>query len=40
VLRGAASVGERARGLQNGSLHRYLGYSFAALLVVLVVVAL
>jgi hypothetical protein len=32
-------LGEVARGLQNGSIHRYLGYSFAALVVVLVVVA-
>ena len=32
-------LGEAARGLQNGSIHRYLGYSFAALVVVLVVVA-
>ncbi len=33
-------VGEAARRLQNGSVHRYLGYSFAALLVVLVAVTL
>jgi hypothetical protein len=32
-------LGEAARALQNGSIHRYLGYSFAALVVVLVVVA-
>lgn len=31
-------VGERARGVQNGSIHRYLGFSFAALTIVLVVV--
>ena len=29
--------GERARGLQNGSIHRYLGYILAALVVVLLV---
>jgi formate hydrogenlyase subunit 3/multisubunit Na+/H+ antiporter MnhD subunit len=29
--------GERARALQNGSVHRYLAYGFGALLVVLVV---
>jgi hypothetical protein len=29
--------GEHARALQNGSVHRYLGYGFGALLVVLVV---
>ncbi len=28
-------VGQRARGLQNGSIHRYLAYSFMALIVVL-----
>lgn len=32
--------GKLARRLQNGSIHRYLGYSFAALLIVLVVVAI
>jgi nicotinate-nucleotide pyrophosphorylase len=32
-------VGVAARGLQNGSIHRYLGYSFLALVVVLVAVA-
>jgi hypothetical protein len=31
--------GEEARRAQNGSLHRYLGYGFAALVVVLVVLA-
>ena len=31
--------GEAARKAQNGSLHRYLGYGFAALVVVLVVLA-
>jgi len=29
--------GERARWVQNGSVHRYLGYGFVALLVVLVI---
>lgn len=38
VIRAAARVGVAARQLQNGSVHRYLGYSFAALLAVLVVV--
>ena len=33
-------VGLAARRLQNGSIHRYLGYSFVALLAVLVVVSL
>ena len=33
-------VGVLARHLQNGSIHRYLGYSFVALLAVLVVVSL
>lgn len=33
-------IGAAARGLQNGSIHRYLGYSFLALVVVLVAVAL
>jgi formate hydrogenlyase subunit 3/multisubunit Na+/H+ antiporter MnhD subunit len=32
-------LGEAGRALQNGSIHRYLGYSFAALVIVLVVVA-
>jgi formate hydrogenlyase subunit 3/multisubunit Na+/H+ antiporter MnhD subunit len=36
----ADKVGLAARGLQNGSIHRYLGYSFVALVAVLVVVAL
>lgn len=39
VVRAAVRVGEAARGLQNGSLHRYLGLAFGALLVVLVAVA-
>jgi hypothetical protein len=33
-------VGDKARKIQNGSIHRYLGFSFAALLVVLLVVTL
>jgi len=33
-------VGLVARRLQNGSIHRYLGYSFVALLAVLIVVSL
>jgi formate hydrogenlyase subunit 3/multisubunit Na+/H+ antiporter MnhD subunit len=33
-----ARVGERARYVQNGSIHRYLGFSFAALTIVLLVV--
>ena len=40
VLRACDRVGVVARGLQNGSIHRYLGYSFFALVAVLVVVAL
>jgi formate hydrogenlyase subunit 3/multisubunit Na+/H+ antiporter MnhD subunit len=39
LVRAAERCGEAARGLQNGSLHRYLGLAFGALLVVLVVVA-
>lgn len=34
-LRVVGWLGDRARGLQNGSIHRYLGYSFTALVVVL-----
>jgi len=30
--------GDLARRLQNGSIHRYLGFSFAALLLVLILV--
>ena len=29
-------LGDRARSVQNGSIHRYVGFSFAALLIVLV----
>lgn len=39
LLRAGARLGERARGLQNGSVHRYLAYAFAALVVVLAVAA-
>ena len=39
-LRFVDRVGLLARRLQNGSIHRYLGYSFVALLAVLVVVSL
>lgn len=31
-------LGDAARSVQNGSIHRYLGFSFAALVVVLIVV--
>jgi hydrogenase-4 component B len=40
VLNAAERFGRLARHAQNGSIHRYLAYSFAALLIVLVVVAL
>ncbi len=40
LLRVSERLGEAARGLQNGSIHRYLGYSFVALVAVLVVLAL
>ena len=33
-------IGLAARRLQNGSIHRYLGYSFVALIAVLIVVSL
>jgi hypothetical protein len=33
-------AGDQARRVQNGSIHRYLAFSFAALVVVLVVVTL
>jgi formate hydrogenlyase subunit 3/multisubunit Na+/H+ antiporter MnhD subunit len=38
VVRGAAWLGVAARRIQNGSIHRYLGFSFTALLVVLLAV--
>jgi formate hydrogenlyase subunit 3/multisubunit Na+/H+ antiporter MnhD subunit len=37
LVRFARAAGERARVLQNGSVHRYLAYGLVALLVVLVV---
>ncbi len=37
VLRLVRAWGDTARGLQNGSLHRYLAYGFVGLLVVLLV---
>ena len=37
IVRVIRAGGERARGLQNGSVHRYLAYGFVGLLVVLVV---
>jgi hypothetical protein len=40
LLRLADLVGLVARRLQNGSIHRYLGYSYVALVAVLVLVAL
>lgn len=40
AVRLADRFGLAARGLQNGSIHRYLGYSFVALVAVLVVVSL
>ena len=40
VIGWADRVGVQARRLQNGSVHRYLGYSFGALLAVLLVVSL
>ncbi len=38
VVRGLQRVGDTARRAQNGSVHRYLGFSFTALLLVLLVV--
>lgn len=40
LVAGANRLADRARGVQNGSIHRYLGFAFAALVLVLVVVAL
>jgi hydrogenase-4 component B len=40
VMRLTDRLGLVARQLQNGSIHRYLGYSFFALVVVLIVVSL
>jgi hydrogenase-4 component B len=39
AIRALERFGDFARRLQNGSIHRYLSFSFAALLVVLVVVS-
>ncbi|MEU6535344.1 proton-conducting transporter membrane subunit [Streptomyces sp. NPDC047000] len=39
VLRALAGAGQAARGLANGSVHRYLGYGFAGLVVLLVALA-
>jgi hypothetical protein len=39
VARAVDRVGRAARRVQNGSIHRYLGFSFAALTLVLLVVA-
>ena len=38
AVRTASGLGVAARRLQNGSIHRYLGFSFTALLLVLVAV--
>ncbi|SDB80520.1 Formate hydrogenlyase subunit 3/Multisubunit Na+/H+ antiporter, MnhD subunit [Raineyella antarctica] len=40
AARRAERFGDLARTVQNGSIHRYVGFSFAALVVVLVVLAL
>lgn len=40
ATRGAERFGDLARTVQNGNIHRYVGFSFAAFLLVLVVVAL
>ena len=40
VLNGAQRFGKLARHAQNGSIHRYLIYSFVTLLIVLVVVTI
>ena len=39
LIAGVQWWGQQARRLQNGSVHRYLGYGFVALVIVLVVVA-
>lgn len=38
AARAALRLGDLARTIQNGSIHRYIGFSFAALLLVLVLV--
>jgi formate hydrogenlyase subunit 3/multisubunit Na+/H+ antiporter MnhD subunit len=40
ATRWASRLGDLARTVQNGSIHRYIGFSFAALILVLVLVAL
>ncbi len=40
VAHAVERLGDLARRVQNGSIHRYLAFSFAALVLVLVVVAL
>jgi formate hydrogenlyase subunit 3/multisubunit Na+/H+ antiporter MnhD subunit len=40
ATRWATRLGDLARTVQNGSIHRYVGFSFAALILVLVLVAL
>lgn len=40
LVRWLDALAERARALQNGSIHRYLGYSFVALVAVLLAVTL
>jgi NADH:ubiquinone oxidoreductase subunit 5 (subunit L)/multisubunit Na+/H+ antiporter MnhA subunit len=37
IVRAVRAFGERARAVQNGSMHRYLAYGFVGLLVVLAV---
>ena len=40
LVRAADAFADRARGVQNGSIHRYLAFSFTALVAVLLVVVL
>jgi hypothetical protein len=40
ATRWAVRLGDLARTVQNGSIHRYVGFSFAALVLVLLLVAL
>ena len=39
LIKTANRLADRARGIQNGSIHRYLAFSFGALLIVLLVVS-
>ncbi len=39
LIKAANRLADRARGIQNGSIHRYLAFSFGALLIVLLVVS-